>query len=182
MKYDSKKRIIRLLYYLIPRARTRSRLLKKFHYFYKMGENVHFQPRLLPANPELIAFHNNIAVAADVHFINHDIIHKVFNGLGGAEFKSHLGCIEIMDNVFIGAHTIILPNVKIGPNSIIAAGSVVTKDVPQGCICGGVPAKVIGQFDNLVASRMEEANTIKKTGVIARCEDEWILFHQKRNK
>ena len=36
-----------------------------------------------------------------------------------------------MDNVFIGTGTIIMPNVKIGPNAIIAAGSVVTKDVEE---------------------------------------------------
>lgn len=181
MKYDSKKRIVRLMYLLIPRARTRSKLLKRFNYFYKMGENVHFQPRILPANPELISFHNNIAVAADVHFINHDIVHKVFNGLNKGNFKSHLGCIEIMDNVFIGAHTIILPNVKIGPNVIIAAGSVITKDVPEGFIYGGIPAKPLGKFDDLVAKRLAESAGINKHGVMKRYEEEWSIFYKNRS-
>ena len=44
-------------------------------------------------------------------------------------------------------------NVKIGPNAIVAAGSVVTKDVPEGCIVGGNPAKVIGKYENLVEKR-----------------------------
>jgi len=39
-----------------------------------------------------------------------------------------------------------LYNVKIGPNAIVAAGSVVTKDVPEGCVVGGNPAKVIGNM------------------------------------
>lgn len=104
-----------------------------------MGENVHFQPRKLPADPKFIKLHNNIAVASSVSFVTHDIIHKVFNNLPNqdARFQSHLGCIEIMDNVFIGSNTIIMPNVRIGPNAVVAAGCVVTKDVPEGVVVGG---------------------------------------------
>ena len=42
---------------------------------------------------------------------------------------------------------------KIGPNAIVAAGSVVTKDVPEGTIVGGNPAKVIGKFEDFVIKR-----------------------------
>ena len=52
--------------------------------------------------------------------------------------------LDIGENVWIGMHSIILPDVrKIGSNSIIAAGSVVTKKVPENCIIAGVPAKII---------------------------------------
>lgn len=51
--------------------------------------------------------------------------------------------IEIKDNVFIGMHCLILKGVTIGENSIIGAGSVVTKDIPANCIAAGVPCKVI---------------------------------------
>lgn len=51
--------------------------------------------------------------------------------------------IEVEDDVWIGANSTILPGVKIGRGSIIAAGAVVVKDVPQYSIAGGVPAKVI---------------------------------------
>lgn len=51
--------------------------------------------------------------------------------------------VIIGDNVFVGAHCIILKGVTIGENSIIAAGSVVTKDVPANQIWGGNPAKYI---------------------------------------
>jgi maltose O-acetyltransferase len=49
----------------------------------------------------------------------------------------------IEDDVWIGIRSIIMPGVKIGKESIIAAGAVVTKDVPQYAIVGGVPARII---------------------------------------
>lgn len=51
--------------------------------------------------------------------------------------------IEIGNNVFIGMGCIILKGVHIGENSIIAAGAVVTKNIPSNVIAGGVPCKVI---------------------------------------
>jgi acetyltransferase-like isoleucine patch superfamily enzyme len=55
------------------------------------------------------------------------------------------GRIEIGENVWLGAHVIILPNVRIGNNAIIGAGSVVTKNIPEDVVAVGVPAKVIKQ-------------------------------------
>jgi len=55
--------------------------------------------------------------------------------------------IEIGDDVFIGAHSIILKGVKIGARSIIGAGSVVTKHIPEDEIWGGNPAKFIRRIN-----------------------------------
>lgn len=73
--------------------------------------------------------------------------------LWGGVFEQYIGSIEIFDNCFIGANSTIMYNVKIGPNAIVAAGSVVTKDVPAGCIVGGNPARVIGRYDHLIEKR-----------------------------
>lgn len=54
--------------------------------------------------------------------------------------------ISIGDNVWIGGSAVICPGVSIGPNSIIAAGAVVTKSVPSSVIVGGNPAKIIRQL------------------------------------
>lgn len=51
--------------------------------------------------------------------------------------------IKIGNNVWIGGHCVIFPGVSIGDNSIVAAGSVVTKDVPANMIVAGNPAKVL---------------------------------------
>lgn len=55
--------------------------------------------------------------------------------------------VVIGDNVFIGMHCLILKGVTIGENSIIGAGSVVTKDIPANCVAAGVPCKVIRYLD-----------------------------------
>lgn len=50
--------------------------------------------------------------------------------------------VVIGDNVWVGARAVILPGVKIGNNVVIAAGSVVNKDVPDNCLVAGVPAVI----------------------------------------
>jgi maltose O-acetyltransferase len=54
--------------------------------------------------------------------------------------------VIIEDNVWLGGRVIVLPGVCIGENSVIGAGSVVTKDIPAGCEAAGVPARVIRQL------------------------------------
>ena len=51
--------------------------------------------------------------------------------------------VVIGDDVWIGAGAVILPGVSVGSHSVVAAGAVVTKDVPQRCVVAGVPAKII---------------------------------------
>jgi len=57
--------------------------------------------------------------------------------------SGHEGDITIGQNVRIGAHSILLPGIKIGNGSSVGAGSVVTKDVPENTIFAGNPAKLI---------------------------------------
>lgn len=57
--------------------------------------------------------------------------------------KSKFGSIIINDGVWIGVNVFLSSGVKIGKNSIIGANSVVTKDVPDNAIVGGIPAKII---------------------------------------
>ena len=83
-------------------------------------------------------------------------MHTVLANITGKKYQEKVGCIEICDNVFIGSHSIIMYGTKIGPNVIVAAGSVVTKDISPGCIVGGVPARVIGSFDDLLKRREVE--------------------------
>ena len=133
-------------------------MLKKKNIFYNLGENCYYHTRDLPAEPYLLSIHNNVRIAANVRFITHDMIGVMVNKIEGnieqyGRMKYYIGNIEIFDNVMIGANSTILYNTKIGPNAIVAAGSVVTKDVPEGVIVGGNPAKVIGNFQDFIKKR-----------------------------
>lgn len=142
--------------------------LKKIKYFAEFGDRNYWYPRNLPSDPECVYIHNNVKIASDVCFCTHDVIHHMLNdslqyfGLlsekrkdaGGYLYRT--GKIEIFDNVFIGAKSIIMYNVKIGPNAIVAAGSVVVHDVPEGAIVGGNPAKIISNVEKLAKKRVKE--------------------------
>ena len=73
--------------------------------------------------------------------------------------REHLGVakpVTIGDDVWIGGNVTILPGVSIGNNVIVAAGAVVTKDVPDNCVVGGVPAKVIKPLENDIPKEGDE--------------------------
>lgn len=63
--------------------------------------------------------------------------------------------VIIEDDVMIGANCVILEGVKVGKGAVVAAGSVVTKDVPEDCVVAGIPAKVIKTKDDQTKSKTE---------------------------
>lgn len=135
---------------VMPSAHIRTRWMKKRGIFHCIGENISLQFRKILLYPKYIAFHNNIVVASNVSFLTHDAIHFVLNRhLKQQKVPENIGYIEIMDDCFIGADSTVMPNVRIGPRAIVAAGSMVTKDIPPGEIWGE-PAKRIGYFDDLL--------------------------------
>lgn len=75
----------------------------------------------------------------------------------------------------IGTKTIILPDVNIGSNVIIVAGSIVSKDIPDNCIAAGVPCRPIGEYDAFVAKR-------KKIKCSRTPEFVWKSFYEKHEK
>ena len=129
----------------------RANYLRKHNLFCHIGEKVYLQGRKLPLYSELISLGDNVKIASRVNFVTHSIIHSMLNSAENLSMadkvQEQVGCIEVGDNVFIGAGTTILSNVRIGSNVIVAAGSVITKDVPSNSVVGGVPAKVIEPLD-----------------------------------
>ena len=123
-----------------------------------MGKNCMTMFRKIPLYPKLISFGNNVWCASGVTFVTHDVIHKMLNNMTGKEdFSENIGCIDIRDNVFIGANTTILYNVSIGSNTIIAAGSVVNKSLKGGGVYAGVPARYICSIEDFMKKRKNAA-------------------------
>jgi acetyltransferase-like isoleucine patch superfamily enzyme len=81
----------------------------------------------------------NVTIASEVMIWT---LHHDYNDI---QFKAIGGPVAIGDYVWICSRAIILPGVTIGQGAVIAAGSVVTKDVPAWTVVGGVPAKKIAE-------------------------------------
>ena len=90
--------------------------------------------------PLKIGSHVGIASQVLIYNDEHDI-HSL-------DYGNSFGPVEIGDYVFIGPRAIILPNIKIGKGAVVAAGAIVTKDIPDFEIWGGVPAKKINDRSN----------------------------------
>lgn len=63
--------------------------------------------------------------------------------------------VTVEDDVLIGANAVVLEGVKIGKGSVVAAGAIVTKDVPPYTVVAGMPAKVIKEIDDKTKSKTE---------------------------
>ena len=138
-----------VILYLIPSAKKRTEFMRKHHLYGAIGENCSIQKRKLPLYSNLVFLHNNVKIASNVGFVTHDIIHLMLNQKyqDGGGFKEKVGCIEVMDNVFIGSGTRILYNTRIGSNVIIGSDRLVNKDIPDNSVYAGVPARFICTFD-----------------------------------
>lgn len=176
---------------MIGSSRKRTEFLRTHQVYHLIGENVSIHSRKIPLYANLISLHDNVKIAANVVFVTHDITHRMLRTmLPGKKFPEKIGCIEVMDNVFIGANSIILSNVRIGPNAIVAAGSVVAKDIPPGSVVGGVPARVIGSFDEFVAKRTDEIKALEKMPgqpkdhLISKALEMymWDTFHETKDR
>ena len=174
------EKIQKFHFFLIMDGVKRAKYLKKKNILRGIGKNCLFQSRNFPMDPKCVLIHDNVTIAAKVDFVTHDAIRHVLSYKYKKDYDMNLGCIEIMDNVFIGLGTIIMPNVRINENVIVAAGSVVTKDIPSNSVVAGVPARVIGTFDDLNSKR--EKIHIKNNSKDELIQNIWDDFYNKRIK
>lgn len=99
------------------------------------------------SEPYLVSIGRHVALAGRVVFITHDGATWVFRRDAGFEDVIKYGRITIHDNCVIGYGAILLPGVEIGPNSVVAAGSVVARSVPPNSVAAGAPARIFMRAD-----------------------------------
>lgn len=100
------------------------------------------------SEPYLISIGDNTTISFEVAFITHDASTRVIRNLPNGNPETVIyGPISVGKNCFIGARTTILPNVKIGDNTIIGACSLVNHDIPSNVVAAGNPCKVICTLD-----------------------------------
>ncbi len=104
------------------------------------------------SRPWLIEIGNNVTFAPRCHVLTHDASMDIFLK------KTRIGKVKIFDNCFFGAGTIILPNITIGPNVIIGAGSVVTKNIPENSVYAGNPARLVSRLDKFLTKHQQLSN------------------------
>ncbi len=124
-------------------------LLRHHEILVAIGDNVSILPGTVFTDPWYTRIGDNVRLSMCT-LIGHDGSVNMINKAYDTKLDA-VGKIDIRDNVFIGHGAIILPGVTIGPNAIVSAGTVVNRDVGEGEIVSGVPAKVVGQLDMHVA-------------------------------
>ena len=142
----------------------------------QIGKNNRILIRSLGESPRLISIGDHCTISSEVAMLTHDGAGWIFTN----EIPSlqRFGTITILDNCFIGAQAMLLPDVRIGPNAVVGARAVVTKDVAPGTIVAGNPARVISTIDALKKKMIHLWNKQKPQGYLADLHD-GTIYHPK---
>jgi len=166
---------VKKLYYFFERKKKERYINNLIENGLVLGRNVSIIEDFFfdPSHCFLISIGDNVTICPNVRLITHDASTKKLLGY------TKIGKITIGENCFIGDSAIILPNVRIGVNSIVGAGSIVTKNIPAGTVVAGNPAKVICTMN-------EYRNKIEKISKQKKVFDKGYLIHNlnevKRNE
>ena len=131
--------LLRKCYYFAVEHKRKSYLNYLQKQGLRLGKNVVIHSGFFfdPSHCFLISVGDNCVLAPGVKLIAHDASSKRLIGY------TKIGRIDIGDDCFLGNSVIVLTGVSIGRNSIIGAGSVVTKDIPADSVAAGNPARVL---------------------------------------
>lgn len=147
-----------------PSAIRWASYLRKHGSFEKIGEGTAINRGAVVTDPYLVSIGNNCTLS-DCYLVGHDGSIGVVQNFAGYQVDA-VGPITIKDNCFIGINSVILRNVTIGENSIVAAGSVVVNDVPKNSVVAGVPAQVVSTIDSYAAKLKAETALLPWNNII----------------
>ncbi len=111
----------------------------------KIGKKVHIGPMVTidDVYPNFVIIEDGVSVAGQNFILTHNKPLEYHKHLS----EAFLAPVTIKKNAWIAIGVIILPGVTIGEGAIVASGAVVAKDVPPNTLVGGIPAKVIKEFE-----------------------------------
>lgn len=112
----------------------------------KVGAGGRIYSRFWGSEPFLIEIGDRVTITSGVKFLTHDGATWLVRDEGRGRYYRY-GNIVIESDVFIGVNAVLMPGVRVGCRSVVAAGAVVTKSVPSGSVVGGVPARRIMSFE-----------------------------------
>lgn len=132
-----------------PTGQEWAQFVRRHGNLHAMGDGCVIQTNVTFTDPSFVQLGHNVHLSGCTLF-GHD---GSVNMLSVATGKTldRVGPVVVHDNVFIGHQAIVMPGVMVGSMSIVAAGSVVTRDVPAGVVVGGCPARVIGTTEAYLA-------------------------------
>ena len=162
--FKNGKLIFIYLRFCRPNGMEYAEFLKRHGRFHSIGQNCYINSDANVTDPEYVRLGNNVCLS-DCTLLGHDGVVAMLDKAYGVQLDS-VGKIDIKDNVFIGHGAIVMPGVTIGPNAIVAAGAVVTEDVKEGDIVGGVPAKPISRTEDLLHRLQEKTELLPWSHII----------------
>ena len=105
-----------------------------------IGENTNVQGASFGSEPYLITIGNDVRITDGTKIFTHGGARVLRKEYPDMDF---FGKVVIKNNVYIGNNCLIMPGVTIGSNVLVAAGSVVTKSVPDNVVIAGNPARIV---------------------------------------
>lgn len=162
----------------------------------KIGRNVIFRNprscRVDVSRPSLVSIGDNVDFNDNFQLLTHDWACTVFR-IKYHDFVNSSGHVTIGSNIYFGANVIVLKGVTIGDNCVIAAGSLVTHDIPANSVAAGLPCRVICSIDEYYQKRkrcgLEEAREYVRSirdrygrePKVSELYEEFIYFVDKHN-
>jgi len=135
-----------------------------------IGENCRIQNVTFGSEPYLITIGNKVRLTNGVKIFTH----------GGADILrdkhpniDFFGKVKIKDNVYVGNNSLIMPGVTIGSNVLVAAGSVVTRTIPDNVVVAGNPAKIISSIEDFEEKMI--AKNVRSKGMSKIEKEKYLL-------
>ena len=138
----------------------------------KIGKHVGIFEKTIINPSDSVTIGDDVGIGGEVMIWTHGAWLDVMQG-----FPADFGPVNIGNNVWLPARSIVLPNVSIGDNTVIGIGSIINKDIPAGSLAAGSPCKVIKE--NYYPKKLNKEEKFK---IIDNILKEWKILIEYKNK